>query len=357
MTILGIVGGLALLVVGAELVVRGASRLALALGISPLIIGLTVVAFSTSAPEFAVSIGSALRGTSGIVVGNVVGSNIANVLLILGIAAIISPMIVSQNLIRLDVPLMIGVSVIAWLFASDGVIARYEGGLMFAGLIGYIWFAIRTSKTENQEVQQEYDQEFGEDPSSARQKWGLNLLLFGSGLGLLIFGADVLVDAAVGLARTFGVSELVIGLTIIAVGTSLPEVVTSIVAAIRKQADIAVGNVVGSNVFNLLGVLGLTAIIQPVAVNSAALNFDMPVMIATAVACLPVFFVRHLIARWEGIFFLGYYLAYVLYLILHATGHTALPVFSRVMLEFVVPLTVVTLVIYIYRHVRPNQAV
>ncbi len=353
MTIILFVAGLALLIVGAEGLVRGASRTALGLGISPLVVGLTVVAFGTSAPELAVSIQSALAGPSGadVALGNVVGSNIANVLLILGISAAITPLVVQQQLIRLDVPLMIGVSIMVFIMAMDGVISRIDGLILFSGIVIYTVFAIRQSRRETAEIEQEYREEFDVGKPQSITDWLKNIGLIIGGLALLVLGAGWLVDGAISFARMFGVSELVIGLTIVAVGTSLPEIATSIVAALRGERDIAVGNVVGSNIFNLLSVLGLTSIVAPAGVNvaSAALNFDIPVMIAVAVACLPIFFTGRLIARWEGWLFLGYYIAYTLYLILTASQHTLLPAFSGAMALFVLPLTALTLIFLAWR--------
>ena len=357
-TILMLIAGLALLIVGAEILVRGASRLAAAFGISPLVIGLTVVAFGTSSPELAVSVQSAFAGQADIALGNVVGSNIFNILFILGISALIIPLVVAQQLVRLDVPLMIGLSVLVYLFGLNGQINRLEGVILFVGIIAYTGFLIRQSRKENKEVQEEYAQEFGNGKPRSAGQYLLNLVLIIAGLALLVLGARWLVDSAVTLARSLGVSELIIGLTIIAAGTSMPEVATSIVAAIRGERDIAVGNVVGSNIFNLLAVLGLSSILAPdgISVPAPALAFDIPVMIAVAVACLPVFFTGFRIARWEGALFLGYYVAYVLYLILDATQHDALPLFSSVMLLFVAPLTVLTLVVLVVRERRARRS-
>lgn len=357
-TILLLIAGLALLIIGAEILVRGASRLAAAFGISPLVIGLTVVAFGTSSPELAVSVQSALAGQADIALGNVVGSNIFNILFILGISALIIPLVVAQQLVRLDVPIMIGVSVLVYLFGLNGQISRLEGLLLFAGIVAYTGFLIRQSRKETKEVQEEYAQEFGDGKPRGAGQYLLNLVLVVAGLALLVLGARWLVDSAVSLAQALGLSELIIGLTIVAAGTSMPEVATSIVAAIRGERDIAVGNVVGSNIFNLLAVLGLTSLVAPdgVPVPAAALAFDLPVMTAVAVACLPVFFTGFRIARWEGALFLGYYAAYVLYLILDATQHDALPLFSNVMLLFVVPLTVLTLVVLVVRQRRARRA-
>jgi cation:H+ antiporter len=347
--------GLALLVAGGGSLVRGASRVALGVGISPLVVGLTVVAYGTSAPEMAVSVGAALQGPSGadLALGNVVGSNIFNVLFILGLSAVVAPLTVSQQLIRFDVPLMIGVSLLLALLALDGRVTRLDGALLFAGVVAYTAFAIRQSRRESKAVEDEYDQHFRRDTPGARA-WAVNLGYIAAGLALLVVGSRWLVDGAVAVARTLGVDELVIGLTIVAAGTSLPEVATSVIATVHGERDIAVGNVVGSNIFNVLSVLGLTALVAPagVGVAASALTFDIPVMIAVAVACLPIFFTGHTIARWEGVLFLGYHVAYTTYLVLHATSHAALAPFGTAMAWFALPLTAVTLVVLVVRTLR-----
>lgn len=348
-------GGLVLLVVGAEALVKGASRLALKMGIPPLIIGLTVVAFGTSAPEMAVSVKGSLMGQADIALGNVVGSNIFNVLFILGISAIITPLVVSQQLIRWDVPLMIVVSVLVYLMALDGKIGRWDGLFLFSGIMAYTYFAIRASRREKALVKKEYEQEFGDKQKGKESHplW-IQIVLILAGLALLVLGARWLVDSAIQIATYLGVSEVIIGLTIVAAGTSLPEVATSVIASIRGERDIAVGNVVGSNIFNILAVLGLSSLVSPsgVAVAPSLEGFDIPVMIAVAVACLPIFFTGHRINRWEGWLFLGYYAAYTIYLILASMKHDALPLFGSTMLWYVLPVTILTLGIGVYRHFR-----
>ncbi len=343
--------GFFLLLGGAEWLVRGAAHLAVASGISPLVIGLTVVAFGTSAPELAVSVQSALAGQGDIALGNVVGSNILNILFILGLAALIAPLTVSAQLVRLDVPLMIGASLLVWWLGSDGVLSLWDGGLLCVGIVVYTVFSIIKSRRESAAIQDEYAEEFG-DPGKGGMGW--NLLLIGAGLVLLVLGARWLVDGAVVIARWLGVSELIIGLTVVAVGTSLPEVAASVMASLRGQRDIAVGNVVGSNLFNLLLVLGAAAVVSPegLPVPETALNFDIPVMTAVAVACLPIFFTSHRIDRWEGALFLGYYAVYTAYLILNAMQHDSLGAFSATMLWFVIPLTVITLLVLVARSAR-----
>jgi len=341
MTYILLIAGLALLVLGADLLVKGASRIAAGFGISPLIIGLTVVALGTSAPETAISVGSALSGKADIAVGNVLGSNIFNVLFILGVSALITPLLVSKQLVRLDVPVMIAVSILALALSIDGRISFIEGAVLFGCILAYMAFLIRLSRRSG---------EAGEAIEKSAH-WAFDVGLIGVGLALLILGSRWLVSSATAIAAAMGVSELIIGLTIVAAGTSLPEVATSVIAAIRGQRDIAVGNVVGSNIFNILAVLGLTAMVAPggLPVSEAAINFDYPVMLAVAVACLPIFFSGYSIARWEGGLFLGYYVAYTTFLILAAAEHDTLTGFSNSMLYFIMPLTIITVLVVLFR--------
>lgn len=356
MTIFLFVVGLAFLIIGAEALVRGASRLAAAFGISPLVIGLTVVAFGTSSPELAVSVKSALSGQASIALGNVVGSNIFNILFILGLSAVIVPLVVSQQLVRLDVPLMIALSVIVLILSLDESFSRSDGLFLVAGLVIYVWFLIYQSHRESVKVREEYSNEFGSE-KYAKGRLGKNIGLVLGGLALLVLGSRWLVDGAVSFAQYLGVSELVVGLTIVAAGTSLPEVVTSVIAAIRGERDIAVGNVVGSNIFNIMGVLGFASIFAPtgIDVTTAVIGFDIPVMIGVALACLPIFFTGGAISRYEGVLLLGYYVAYTLYLVLATSHHDALPRFSAVMLYFMIPLTGVTMIMAALREIRSRK--
>jgi cation:H+ antiporter len=354
-TVVLLVLGLVLLVGGAELLVKGASGLATSAGISPLVVGLTVVAFGTSAPELAVSISAGLSGQGDIALGNVVGSNIANVLLILGVSALVAPLVVSRQLVRLDVPLMIGVSVLLLLLSMDGAVSRLDGVLLVVGIVTYTTAMIRLGRRDASATAARAHAlatERGEVVvPQAGPGLAVQVALLLAGLALLVLGSRWLVNGAVAIATLMGVSQLVIGLTVVAVGTSLPEIATSILATLRGARDLAVGNVVGSNLYNILAILGISAAISPggIPVAPAALGFDIPVMIAVAVACLPVAFNGYMIARWEGALFLGYYLAYTLYVILAATEHDALPYFSRAMMLFVIPLTVITLAVVTYR--------
>jgi cation:H+ antiporter len=357
MVILMLIAGLALLVVGAEALVRGASKLAAIVGIPPLIIGLTIVAYGTSSPEMAVSVMSSFSGQADIAVGNVVGSNIFNVLCILGISALVAPLVVAQQLIRLDVPIMIGVSGLMLLFGLDGKIGRSDGIILFLGAIIYTVFLIyQGRKEQNPEVQQEYENNCPEREPGTPLIWLINLGYILGGLVLLVLGSRWLVDSAITIARSIGVSELVIGLTIVAAGTSLPELATSVIASFKGERDIAVGNVVGSNIFNILAVLGLSGAVAPdgITVSNAVLRFDVPVMIAVAIACLPIFFTGSVISRKEAVVFLGYYVAYSIYLVLDSSDHSALPIFSTAMLMFVLPITVLTIGTIVWREMSTN---
>lgn len=354
------VAGLVALVAGAELLVRGASKLALSFGISPLVVGLTIVAFGTSAPEVAVSLGAVLDGQTDIAIGNVVGSNIFNVLFILGLSALITPLVVNVQLIRQEVPIMLGASLLLWVMTLDKSLGLMDGLLLTALLAAYTVFLVVQSRRQTQAAADEYAAEFvPAEPGGWDSRLPVQLALMAVGLGLLVLGSQWLVGAAVVFAKALGVSDVVIGLTIVAAGTSMPEVATSVMAAVKGERDIAVGNVVGSSTFNIFGCLGLSGIAagstaSGLLVPESVLNFDMWVMLAVALACIPIFLTGREIARWEGGIFLGYYAAYVAYLILATQQHGALPAFSSAMLGFVVPLTVVTLVVAMIR--RPPHA-
>ena len=359
MDVLWFLLGLILLVAGAEALVRGASLLALSVGMSPLVIGLTVVAFGTSAPELAVSLQSAATGSADLALGNVVGSNIFNILFILGLSALIVPLLVARQVVRQEVPVMIGISLLLLALAQDGRVGRGDGALLLGLLAGYTVFLIVQSRRQHQQG----DAGLPDGVPAPSAGWdrhpAVQLLLIVAGLGLLVLGATWLVDSAVRFAQYLGVSELVIGLTIVAAGTSLPEVATSVIAALRGQRDIAVGNVVGSNVFNILGVLGLSSLVTPVGIGVApsVLAFDLPVMIAVAIACLPIFFTGNLISRWEGALFFGLYAAYMAYVLLAAQQHDALQPYSAVMMMAVLPLVALTLALVAWREWRGRRMI
>jgi cation:H+ antiporter len=339
-------GGLVVLVTGGHALVNGSSALARRLGLSPLVIGLTVVAWGTSAPELAVSLGAALDGRGEMALGNVVGSNIINILGVLGASALFTPLVVSRRLVWRDVPILVVLSGAVLVLGYEGHLGRAEGGLLFLVGLVYTVHTIRASRREGVAVSEERPRAEVRLPRAS--------LLVAVGMLLLVVGARWMVSAATTFARALGVSDLVVGLTVVAVGTSLPEVAASIVAALRGQRDMAVGTVIGSNIFNIVNVLGLTALLAPqgVPVPEPALRFDLPVMIVVAAACLPIFFTGHRISRWEGALFLGYYAVYLLFVVLQAEQHGALPAFSRAMLFFVIPLTVATIGVVAWRELR-----
>ena len=348
--------GLAALIGGAELLVRGASRLALSFGISPLVVGLTIVAFGTSAPEMAISAGAVLGGQTGLAVGNVVGSNIFNVLFVLGISALIAPLVVHRQIIRQEVPILIGASLLLVVLSLDGRLTLFEGALLLALVFAYTVFLVVQSRRETSAAADGAPAGGSEDDVPTASGWmarlPVQLALIVVGLGLLVVGSNWLVTAAVAFAEALGVGDVIIGLTIVAAGTSMPEVATSIAAAIKGERDIAVGYAIGSSTFNIFGCLGLSGVLAGSAglvVPGPVLAFDLWVMLAVALACLPIFLTGREIARWEGAVFLAYYVAYVAYLILAAQSHDALPAFSGVMMSFVLPLTVITLVVVLIR--------
>lgn len=350
--ILFFIFGLACLLAGAELFVRGASRLAEKIGVSALVIGLTVVSFGTSAPELAISISSGFEGDTNIMVGNIVGSNICNVLFILGLAAVFSPLYVDKQLVRQDVPMLIGISILLWVLSLNGILGFGESALLITLLIAYLTYTFYQGQHMNGSSGTTNSKTGPDDlDNSFKQTRIFQLLLIAGGLFLLIIGSEWLVENSIEIARRIGISSAIIGLTVIALGTSLPEAATSVVAALKGERDIAVGNIVGSNIFNILAILGISGLIIPgdIEVSPGILAFDIPVMIAVAIACLPIFFTGYTIARWEGFVFLGYYLCYFFYLFLNTQEHSLLPLYNNVMLWFVLPLTGLTLIVIAYR--------
>ncbi len=348
-TIIWFIIGLTALIAGAEMLVRGASRLASAFGISKLVIGLTVVAFGTSAPELAVSIQAGLDGRPDILLGNVVGSNITNILLILGVTALILPIAVNPRLIKLDVPVMIGMTILLLIFVLNGSITFWESLVFVILLCMYMLYLARNSGIPASEV----------IPKKRKPSKPMSFIYAIAGLVLLVAGARWLVQSAVLFAEAFGVSELVIGLTIVAIGTSLPEITTSIVAAIRREREMVVSSVVGSNILNILAVLGVTGLVLPEAipVTDALIRFDIMILLAASFACIPIFFTGHLISRGEGALFLIYYIAYIIYLWLSSAEHQALPAFSNTMLMFVVPITLITIFMVAVREFNKRKRI
>lgn len=305
--------GLALLTLGAEVLVRGASRTARALGLSPLFTGLTIVAYGTSMPELVVSTVAELRDLPSVAMGNVVGSNIFNTGIVLGAAALIRPLPCQIKLVRLEMPLVVAITVALLLFSLDGRIATIEAASLLLGLVGYTYWAYRQGQREAVIAIL--------DPQLAPSGGGLGRspLLVLVGLAMLVAGASWLVDGAIDLARLLGISEIVIGLTIVAAGTSLPEFATSVVAAARGETDIAIGNVLGSNIFNILGVVGLAGLISPIDVAAHFTRLDIPVAIAAGLACFPIVLRRGRISRRSGIVLLLGYIVYCALLYMRST--------------------------------------
>ena len=358
MTILFFIGGLIVLILGADLLLRGATRLAAALGIPPLAIGLTIVAIGTASPEIAVSLQASIHGQVDMTLGNVLGSNIFNILFILGMTAVVAPIVISEQLIRMDAPIMLAVSILVLALALDGRIGIFDSLILLSCLITYTVFALRQSRAESKTVQNEYAEEFAQKQPRTTKNLALNIFFILMGLGLLTVGSRWLVDSAVAIARALRVSELIIGLTIVAIGTSLPEVTTSVIAALKNESDIAVGNAVGSNIFNLLGVLGVGALIAPegISVAERVLRFDFLVMIFVALVSLPIFYLDNRVSRVEGGLLLGYYICYMAYILMQATNSSALPAISWFVGLFV-PVTFIGLVLFAIRSSRSKRRV
>lgn len=308
--ILYLVGGLIMLFIGAEGLIRGSSTLAIKIGITPLIVGLTVVAFGTSAPELVVSLKAALVGNSSISLGNVIGSNIANIALILGIASLIRPLYVHANIIMREIPIMIGVSILLIVLLLDGEVGFIDGLIFVLGIIVYTIANIYMARKEkSSEVKEEF-----EEGLKSRLGVSVSIIFVVIGLVLLIVGANFFVQSAVAIAKLFNISDAIIGLTIVAIGTSLPELITSIVASYKKESDIAIGNVVGSNIFNILGILGITALIVPIS-STGISNLDLIIMVLTAILLVPISKSGMRISRIEGLFLVAGYVVYTYYLI------------------------------------------
>lgn len=318
------IGGLIIILLGAEFVLRSSSRIAAMMGIRPIIIGLTVVSIGTSMPELAVGITAVSEGYGSLAVGNIAGTNMLNILFILGLSAALKPLPLHQLSIRLDVPVMIGAAIILFLMALDGVISRIEGIFLFIAAIVYVVVLIRMSKKESVSLKKEYEEEYS--TKALLKKPGTlaitgNSVLLIAGIGLSVLGANLLVDGSVDIALSLGVSEAIIGLTIVAIGTSAPELATTIMATIKNDRDVAIGNLIGSSISNILVILGLTTIASPhgVDVSKDILWLDLPLAAAVAIACYPVFRSNKMVSRTEGIVFVSLYLVYMGSLILLRT--------------------------------------
>ena len=309
-----IVGGLIGLLGGAELLVRGGTGLALRLGIAPIVVGVTVVSLGTSMPELAIGIDAARQGSAGLAVGNIVGTNLVNILLILGLSALIAPLALDTRTVRFDLPCMTAASLVLLLVALDGTLGTLDGVLLVLLGIGYTLAVLRTSRQETPGVQAEY--QASDDVTRARP-W-LHVVSLLVGIAVIVIGATLLVDGAVDAARALGVSDVIIGLTIIAIGTSAPELVTTIVSTLRGNRDIALGNLLGSSVYNIAIILGVTILVAPGAVEvpDEILSGDLLLMVGAAVACIPVFMSGRRITRIEGGVFVAAYVAYLAWLLI-----------------------------------------
>lgn len=345
------IAGLVGLIYGARFLINGASRLATSFGIPPLVVGLTIVAFGTSAPELAAALQASFTGRPALALGNVIGSNIFNVLFVLGTAAIIAPVAVNSQVVRRDVPIMIGVSLLMWVLALDNMFGFFDGILFVSLLFAYVIYVFRTTEAkdvllpESGEISSDSPLAVDTRPDTNVRVRLKNAGLLILGLAMLTIGSRWLVESSAEFARALGVSELIIGLTVIAIGTSLPEIATSVFASMRGKGDIAIGNVVGSNLFNMLSVVGATAAISPhgIAVPDEALRFDLPIMIGVMIMTLPIFYTGLRISRPEGSLLLGYYVLYTVGLFLIARKSDVLDIYGAVMVWFVIPLTVLTL--------------
>lgn len=356
LTILMLVLGFVFLVGGAELLIRGASHLALLAGMSPLVVGLTVVAYGTSAPELAVNIGAALAGQSGMALGNVVGSNIINTLVILGLSALAVPLVARSLLLRRDIPVMVGVMFLMLLLCLDGLVSRLDGAVLVGALVLYTLVCLYQERSRNGG-----STGTSEIPDVSAEKRNLPAalavqgLLIAAGLIGMVIGTRWVVTGAVAVAQAIGVSDLVIGLTVVAVGTSLPELATSVLATIRGHRDIAVGNVVGSNICNVLAVLGTTSIIHPVAVAHEAIAFDIPVMVVVIVLCAALFYTGRILTRAEGLLLVMTYVGYTGYVLLDAFDHPALNPFAAAFLSVILPAIVLALGIEVWRTFKARR--
>lgn len=357
-TVFLFITGLGALILGAELFLKAVDHFGLKWGVSPLIMGLTVVAFATGAPELAISIKAAWTGSADLVLGNIIGSNIANILLILGLTAVIAPIDITKRVVRVDVPIVIAASVLLFVLAMDGNLSTQDGVLILLGLVGYsifTFFHIRNNRNQSRNGGIEEIFEYDEDP----EKLGTGFVFYFKNVGLLLIGlvlivqgSDWMVESAVTIATVLGFSELVIGLTIVSIGTSLPEIATSLSAARKGKADIAVANVMGSNLYNILLTLGLTLVIAPsmLVVSQKAIQLDLPFMVAVSVACIPIFIAGFNLTRLDGIIFLSYYVAYLSYLGLDALTSPYTALFETVMFWGIIPATVLYMIFRIVRY-------
>ena len=305
--------GLIMLLGGADVLVRGATSLGLRLGVTPLVAGLTIVAFGTSSPELVIGIDAALAGLGDVAIGGAVGSNICNIALVLGVAAIIRPIDIHSQLVRQDIPIMLGCSVLLVLLLIDRDISRFDGAVLASGVVAYTWYSIRVARREQEDIQREFSQGVIDN----RLPWFVEILLVFTGLALLIGGGVIVVDNAVSIAHALSIPPAIIALTVIAVGTSLPELATAGIASWRRQGDIAIGNAVGSNIFNILAIVGVSATIMPLGMGAVDWT-DMLAMIAVSLILIPLVLSKRRLERWEGFLLVVVYCIYLVVTVVDA---------------------------------------
>lgn len=310
--------GLAALVLGAEVMVRGGAEVAARLGISPIVIGLTVVSIGTSLPELAVGVVAAQEGSGALAVGNIAGTNVVNLLLILGLSALILPLAMATRTLRFELPVMAGAAVLMLVLSLDGKLSRVDGIILVGCAIAYTVAVVRMTRRESRVVAGEYTETYAptEVATTTRPTW-VHVLMMVAGIAVVVVGADWLVDGAVGMARGFGVSDALIGLTVVAIGTSAPELVTTVVSTVRGNRDIAVGNLLGSSIYNILLILGLTCVVagDGLLLPASLVRIDIPIMVAVALACVPIFVTGRRVSRGEGGAMVAIYLAYLTFLL------------------------------------------
>ena len=310
--------GLGALVVGAEVMVRGAAAVASRLGISPIVVGLTVVSIGTSMPELAVGVVAASEGSGALAVGNIAGTNVVNLLFVLGLSALILPLAIEMRTLRFELPVMAGAAILLWMLAANGVLSRIDGLILVIGAIAYTFAVIRASRRETREAAAEFSEAFPADGTRTDgRRNALDVGMMLGGIAIVVLGAEWLVDAAVGMAREFGVSDALIGLTIVAIGTSAPELVTTIVSTLRGERDIAVGNLLGSSIYNILLILGISCLVPAhgLELTPALVRIDIPIMVAVTLACIPIFISGRRVGRIEGGAMVVAYLAYLVFLL------------------------------------------